>query len=78
MRKEREDTGEKRGAPPSAVAVWRGAIAMFGGDRVAAEAWLYQEAMGLGWRRPIDVMEQDAQQVIDLITRIDHGVYIYT
>lgn len=48
---------------------------MFGGDRAAAESWLHQEAMGLGWQRPIDVMKQDAQQVLDLITRIDHGVY---
>jgi len=48
---------------------------MFGGDRSAAEAWLHQESMGLGWRRPIDVMEQEAQQVLDLIVRIDHGIY---
>lgn len=57
------------------VDVWRAAIAMFGGDRTAAESWLHQEAMGLGWRRPIDVMKWDPQQVLDLITRIDRGVY---
>lgn len=75
MEKGLEGTGEASGVPPSEVEVWRAAIAMFGGDRAAAEAWLNQEAMGLGWRRPIDVMEQEAQQVLDLITRIDHGVH---
>ena len=77
MEKGLEGDGEAPGAPPTPteVDVWRATIAMFGGDRSAAEAWLHQESMGLGWRRPIDVMEQEAQQVLDLIVRIDHGVH---
>lgn len=59
----------------SAVAVWRAAIEMFGGDRTAAGRWLHHEVMGLGWKRPIDVMQEDPQQVLDLIGRIEHGVY---
>jgi len=31
--------------------------------------------MGLGGKRPIDVMQTDPQQVLDLIGRIEHGVY---
>ncbi|WP_309485738.1 BPSL0761 family protein [Halomonas sp. DQ26W] len=58
-----------------AIAVWRAAIDLFGGDRTAADRWLHHEAMGLGWKRPIDVMQDDPQQVLDLIGRIDHGVY---
>lgn len=59
----------------SAVAVWRAAIGLFEGDRTAADRWLHHEAMGLGWRRPIDVMQANPQQVLDLIARIEHGVY---
>ncbi|MDX5978406.1 antitoxin Xre/MbcA/ParS toxin-binding domain-containing protein [Vreelandella alkaliphila] len=59
----------------SAVIVWRAAINLFGGDRSAADEWLHKEAMGLDWRRPIDVMKEDAQQVLDLITQIEWGVY---
>lgn len=70
-----EGSGEAPGASPSEIEVWRAAIAMFGGDRAAAEAWLHQEAIGLGCQRPVDVMEQEAQRVLALITRIDHGVY---
>tara|TARA_R110000850_G_scaffold253599_2_gene378803 strand:- start:744 stop:1232 length:489 start_codon:yes stop_codon:yes gene_type:complete len=57
------------------VAIWRAAIELFGGDRTAADKWLHSEALALGWKRPIDVIQEDAQQVMDLITRIDRGVY---
>lgn len=57
------------------AAVWRAAIELFGGDRTAADKWLHSEALALGWKRPIDVIQEDAQQVMDLITRIDRGVY---
>ena len=59
----------------SAIAVWRAAIQLFEGDRTAADRWLHHEAMGLGWKRPIDVMQADPQQVLDLIARIEHGVH---
>lgn len=59
----------------SAVIVWRAAINLFGGDRSAADEWLHKEAMGLDWRRPIDVVKEDVQQVLDLITQIEWGVY---
>ncbi len=58
-----------------AIAVWRAAIDLFDGDRTAADHWLHHEAMGLGWKRPIQVMQEDPQQVLDLIARIEHGVY---
>jgi len=58
-----------------AVAVWRAAIGLFEGDRAAAERWLHQEVMGLGGKRPVDVMRADPQQVLDLIGRIEHGVH---
>lgn len=59
----------------SAAAVWRAATELFEGDRTAAERWLHKEAVGLGGRRPIDVMETDPQQVLDLIGRLEHGVF---
>lgn len=55
--------------------IWRATLELFGDDQTAANQWLHSEAMGLGWKRPIDVMQEDAQQVLDLITRIDRGVY---
>ncbi|WP_176475905.1 antitoxin Xre/MbcA/ParS toxin-binding domain-containing protein [Halomonas salipaludis] len=58
-----------------AVAVRQAAIGLFEGDRTAAERWLHKEAMGLGGKRPIDVMQADPQQVLDLIGRVEHGVY---
>ncbi|MDW7748897.1 MbcA/ParS/Xre antitoxin family protein [Halomonas sp.] len=58
-----------------AIAIWRAAIEMFGGYRTAADRWLHHESMGLGWKRPIDVMQEDPQQLLDLIGRIEHGVY---
>lgn len=71
----RRDTPLEPSKEDSAIAVWRAAIELFEGDRSAADRWLHKEAMGLGWKRPIDVMEDDPQQVIDLIGRIDRGVY---
>ncbi|WP_035581718.1 antitoxin Xre/MbcA/ParS toxin-binding domain-containing protein [Vreelandella neptunia] len=59
----------------STIVIWRAAIALFGGDRTAADKWLHSEAIGLSWQRPIDVMQVDGQQVLDLIKRIDRGVY---
>ncbi|MBR9923400.1 MAG: DUF2384 domain-containing protein [Gammaproteobacteria bacterium] len=55
--------------------IWIEAVELFGGDQTAANQWLHSEAMGLDWQRPIDIMEEDAQQVLDLITRMDRGVY---
>lgn len=62
-------------AEDAAVTVWRAAINLFGGDRSVADSWLHKEAMALGWKCPIDVMNEDTQQVLDLITRIEWGVY---
>lgn len=59
----------------SAADVWRAAIALFEGNRAGAERWLHQEVVGLGGKRPIDVMQSDPQQVLDLIGRIEHGVF---
>jgi len=64
---------ERKGC--SADDVQRAAIELFEGNRVAAGHWLHQEAVGLGGMRPIDVMERDPQQVLDLIGRLEHGVF---
>ena len=64
---------ERKGC--SAADVQQAAIELFEGNRVAADHWLRQEAVGLGGKRPIDVMERDPQQVLDLIGRLEHGVF---
>lgn len=56
--------------------VKRAALELFEGNHAAAEDWLHHEVMGLGWKRPIDVMQTDPQQVLDLIVRLEHGVII--
>lgn len=55
--------------------IWSAAVELFGGDQTAADQWLHSGAMGLDWQRSIDIMEEDVQQVLDLITRMDRGVY---
>lgn len=72
----RRDTPLEPSQEDSAIAVWRAAIELFEGDRKAADHWLHKAAKGLGGKRPIDVMEDDHQQVIDLIGRIERGVCI--
>ncbi|WP_217693494.1 antitoxin Xre/MbcA/ParS toxin-binding domain-containing protein [Vreelandella aquamarina] len=55
--------------------IWSAAAELFDGDQTAADHWLHSAAMDLDWQRPIDIMEQDAQQALDLMTRMDRGVY---
>ena len=64
---------ERKGC--SAADVQRAAIELFEGNCVAADHWLHREAVGLGRKRPIDVMERNTQQVLDLIGRLEHGVF---
>lgn len=70
------EDAQRSGGENAEVAVWRAAIELFEGDRAAAERWLYREAKGLGRKRPIEVMQADPQQVLDLIGRLEHGVGI--
>lgn len=56
--------------------VWRAVTELFEGDQAAAERWLHREAKGLGGKCPIDVMQEDPKQVLDLIGRLEHGVGI--
>jgi putative toxin-antitoxin system antitoxin component (TIGR02293 family) len=47
------------------------------GAQAEAEAWLNRPAIGLDWRRPIDLLCTAAgvDAVEDYLTRIDYGVY---
>jgi putative toxin-antitoxin system antitoxin component (TIGR02293 family) len=53
------------------------AISLFDGDVESARQWLAKPAYGLGRRRPLDMLSTsvEAQSVIDLIGRIEYGVY---
>ncbi|MCE3028960.1 antitoxin Xre/MbcA/ParS toxin-binding domain-containing protein [Salinicola sp. DM10] len=62
------------GAQKDENVVWRAALELFEGDRAAAERWLHREAKGLEGKRPVDVMQEDPRQVLDLIGRLEHGV----
>ncbi|WP_417691346.1 antitoxin Xre/MbcA/ParS toxin-binding domain-containing protein [Pseudidiomarina sp.] len=61
------------GAQKDENVVWRAALELFEGDRAAAVRWLHREAKGLGGKRPVDVMQEEPQQVLDLIGRLEHG-----
>lgn len=52
-------------------------INLFNGDREAAVEWITHEVPGLGHSRPIDMLENhiNTEAVLDLITRLEHGVY---
>lgn len=60
------------------IEVFARAIDLFEGDRIAAAEWITKEAPGLGYKRPIDMIDFhiNTQAVLDLITRLEHGVYI--
>lgn len=50
---------------------------LFEGDRDEARHWLTHPVKGLGGRRPIDMVGTSAetQAVLDLIGRLEHGVF---
>jgi len=66
----------KAGKPKKFVRILAQAIKTFG-SKDAAKDWLNSRVMGLGMKRPIDLMSttEGAQLVEDLLGRIDAGVY---
>src|SRR5690606_15583076 len=50
---------------------------LFEGDVLAAQAWLQRPVRGLGGERPLDMLGTSAQSgaVLDLIGRLEHGVF---
>lgn len=56
--------------------VFKAAIDLFGGDIKAAQAWLQKPVLGLGNKRPIDMLTTSAESnaVLNLIGRLEHGV----
>ncbi|MEQ4731888.1 MULTISPECIES: type II RES/Xre toxin-antitoxin system antitoxin [Providencia] len=59
------------------VRVFDAAVRLFNGDKHAASDWLNHPVKGLGHLRPIELIatESGAIEVIDLIGRIEHGVF---
>lgn len=57
--------------------IYSAAVNLFEGDQEAAEAWLKAPAPSLGGQKPIDLLntEEGKRQVLDLINRIEYGVY---
>lgn len=52
--------------------LYKAALRMFSGDKVMAHDWMITEVPSLGGERPIDC---DEREVLDLIGRIQHGVF---
>ncbi|MCY4042778.1 MAG: DUF2384 domain-containing protein [Candidatus Dadabacteria bacterium] len=50
----------------------------FGGDREAAMDWLTHPVLGLGDRRPVDMLKTSAEadSVVVLIERLKHGIIV--
>jgi len=61
----------------SLIEVFSRATDLFEGDRKAAVEWMTKKVRGLGHERPINMLDNHAntQAVLDLITRLDYGVY---
>lgn len=59
------------------VRVFDAAVRLFNGDKLMASDWLNHPVKGLGHTRPIELIatESGALEVIDLIGRIEHGVF---
>ncbi|WP_437614162.1 type II RES/Xre toxin-antitoxin system antitoxin [Erwinia sp. V71] len=53
------------------------AVELFEGDKQAAQKWLNEPNRALNWKTPSELTssETGAYEVINLITRIEHGVY---
>jgi putative toxin-antitoxin system antitoxin component (TIGR02293 family) len=56
--------------------VYQAAIDLFEGDNAAACRWLKAPVKGLGYVRPIDMLQTMAgtETVLDLIGRLEHGI----
>ncbi|MDH5923683.1 DUF2384 domain-containing protein [Vibrio splendidus] len=56
--------------------VFSAALALFETEE-AAHQWLEQPVLGLGNRRPIDMLStsEDTKVVLDVIGRLEHGVF---
>lgn len=59
------------------IRVFDRAVSLFEGDKKAAQKWLNEPNRGLDWKTPAELLssETGAYEVLDLITRIEHGVY---
>lgn len=55
--------------------VWGAAERVFG-DKEKAQRWMKTPLKQLNDRSPIEVLNEDPQQVYDLLIRIEHGVYM--
>jgi putative toxin-antitoxin system antitoxin component (TIGR02293 family) len=75
--------GEKRLKPDESDRLYRLAVVfaraaeLFEGDAAAAREWLTKPVRGLGHRVPLELArtQAGAQMVLDLIGRLDHGVF---
>jgi putative toxin-antitoxin system antitoxin component (TIGR02293 family) len=58
------------------AAVYKAALDLFEGDTQATRRWLAEPVRGLGNRRPLEMLatSAEAQAVLDLIGRLEHGV----
>lgn len=63
---------------PIDPSVMAAAIALYEGDEVRAIQWLHKPARSLGGISPIDYLDspEHVQEVLDIIGRIEHGVFI--
>lgn len=58
------------------AAAYQAALRLWADDAGAAHDWLLRPAKGLGGARPVDLLQTmvGAEQVLDLVGRIEHGV----
>ncbi len=58
------------------AAVYKAALDLFEGDTNATRRWLVEPVRGLGNHRPLEMLatSAEAQAVLDLIGRLEHGV----
>lgn len=56
--------------------IYRAAIQLFEGDRRMARRWLRRPSRALGGDTPLEYLRTDAgaEEVLDLIGRLEHGV----
>ncbi|MBE8232353.1 MAG: DUF2384 domain-containing protein [Endozoicomonadaceae bacterium] len=58
------------------ASVYKAALDLFGGNIESARQWIQQPVLGLGNKRPIDMLQTSAEvdSVINIIGRLEHGI----
>jgi len=73
-----ESLAKGLGLQPEATEALELSLKFFGGNEASALNWLNSPVLGLGRKKPVDLLktEEGRQQVIELIWKLENGVVV--